>query len=113
MLITSVLYIGLGLTVNQMVDILYVYHMKIGSTMPNNKKRLLTDEQWIISHKALVEASKFVGGQGKLSELLGVSRQAVNRFVKCRRLLPIERAIQIEQITNGKVKKSKLRPDIF
>lgn len=81
--------------------------------MPHFHNKKLTHQQWNISHKALRDAIKIIGSQGKLAKLLGIKRQSITAFISGKANLPIVRAIQIEELTYGKVKKSQLRPDVF
>lgn len=57
----------------------------------------------------LERAIKLAGGVTKLADKLGITSQAISQWDE----VPIIRAIQIERVTNGKVKRHQLRPDIF
>ncbi|MCG8431502.1 MAG: helix-turn-helix domain-containing protein [Candidatus Omnitrophica bacterium] len=57
-------------------------------------------------------ACNILGGQPSLARALGVSTQAVNKWVK-RNFVPPVRAIQIEKATNGQVTRHELRPDLY
>lgn len=60
-------------------------------------------------HQAIDMAAAILGGKGKLCAELGLNRQAVFNWKKSR--IPLKRALQIEQLTQGKVKLTDLRPD--
>ncbi len=61
---------------------------------------------------ALEKAIKIIGNQSSLARLIGVSPQAVQQWVE-KGKPPIERSIDIEEATKGRVKRCELRPDIF
>lgn len=65
------------------------------------------------SLKALHAAIKYCGSQAALAGALGISKQAVNSWVKNRNRLPIDRAIEIERVTERQVLRQDLRPDLF
>ena len=60
---------------------------------------------------ALQSAIDTAGSQTKLASSLGISPQAVQQWVNGFRLVPANRAIEIEILTG--VKRELLRPDIF
>ena len=53
-----------------------------------------------------------VGSQGAVARALGITRQAVTFWVRTGRL-PAERAIELEELTEGRVTREMLRPDLF
>ncbi len=57
-------------------------------------------------------AIDLLGSQTKLAQACGSKQQHVWNWLH-RDDVPIERAIQIEVITNGEVTKEELRPDFF
>lgn len=61
---------------------------------------------------SLERALKAVGGGRKtdIAALLGISPAAVTRW---KDVVPVNRAIEIEEKTGGKVTRYDLRPDIF
>lgn len=59
------------------------------------------------------EACKVVGSQAALAELLDVSENAVSKWVSGRMRITAERAVQIEQATDGQVTRYEIRPDVF
>lgn len=61
--------------------------------------------------EALIRAFEAVGSQAALARKLGIKPQVINNWT--RRGVPIERCASIERATDGKVKRSDLRPDIF
>lgn len=54
---------------------------------------------------------KDLGGPKKLAEALGCSPQAVCKWATTQ--IPADRAVQIEHITDGRIKCRDLRPDLF
>lgn len=61
--------------------------------------------------EALERAIEIAGSQSALADLLKCKVQVVNNWT--RRGVPIERCVDIERATGGKVKRAQLRPDIF
>lgn len=59
---------------------------------------------------ALTRAMEIAGGRAKLAELLGLTPQAISLW---HGTVPSRRAIQIEDITRGRVTRAELRPDFF
>lgn len=55
------------------------------------------------------EAARIVGGTGKLATALGCTRQAICQWDK----VPRGRAVEIELITEGKITRHQMRPDLF
>jgi DNA-binding transcriptional regulator YdaS (Cro superfamily) len=55
------------------------------------------------------EAAEVVGGLPVLADKLGVTRQAIHQWEQ----VPRQRVLDIEMATDGKVSRSKLRPDIY
>jgi DNA-binding transcriptional regulator YdaS (Cro superfamily) len=53
-----------------------------------------------------------LGGQGAMGRALGISRQAVGQWIE-KGACPVERAVEIEELTEGVVTREMLRPDIF
>ena len=64
-------------------------------------------------HKALQSVVDFFGSQASLARELGVKRSTVNSWVHGRNKIPPEAAIKIEKLTNSKVNRKGLRPDLF
>lgn len=62
---------------------------------------------------ALRMAVSLIGSQASLAKQLGVQRSTVNSWIHGRNKIPPEAAIKIEKLTNSKVKKKELRPDLF
>jgi len=56
-------------------------------------------------------AIKHFGSQTKLADALDVSPMVVYQWTK--RKIPTDRAFQIERVSDGLVKVSDLRPDLF
>ncbi|MAM87538.1 MAG: chaperone [unclassified Hahellaceae] len=59
----------------------------------------------------LREAIEQLGGPKRVSELLDCSPQAVCKWMSTQ--IPAERAIQLENVTNGSIKCRDLRPDLY
>ena len=59
--------------------------------------------------KQLQRAIKMLGGGVALATLLGIERQAVWQWKIC----PVKRVLMIEELTDGKVTRYQLRPDIY
>ena len=62
---------------------------------------------------ALERAVEICGGQTGLARACGVKQGHVWNWLRRDKLLPAERAIQIEAATAGAVTREELRPDIF
>ncbi len=61
---------------------------------------------------ALERAIELVGSQAALGDALNVSRAAVNQWKLPGRQVPRAHCLQIERITNGKVRCEDLRADV-
>ena len=59
--------------------------------------------------KAVALAAAMVGGKGELCRQLGLNRQAIHNWSKTR--IPLNRALQIEKLTEGRITLGMLRPD--
>jgi|APSaa5957512576_1039674.scaffolds.fasta_scaffold201868_2 DNA-binding transcriptional regulator YdaS (Cro superfamily) len=57
------------------------------------------------------KAIQYFGTQGELAKQIGISQVAVSKWMK--NGIPPNRAIQIEQLTNGEITRQELRPDFF
>jgi len=57
------------------------------------------------------KAIQHFGTQGELAKQIGISQVAVSKWKK--NGIPPNRAIQIEQLTNGEITRQELRPDFF
>ena len=68
-----------------------------------------------MSHaKALLQkAVDVAGSQSKLAEALGISQQGVSYYLNQAEQVSAELAIAIDKFTNGQIKRSELRPDLF
>ena len=64
-------------------------------------------------NKHIEKAIKLFGGATVLAKKLGISPSFVSEMLRFTKPLPLERALQIEKITDGKVKAKDLRPDIL
>lgn len=65
------------------------------------------------TNEALSRAVEMMGGTCALARLMDIVPSSVSHWVRGRHLMTPQRAIQIEEITKGKVKREELRPDIF
>ena len=61
---------------------------------------------------AVAKACVVVGGQSRLSRVIGVSPATINQWVKGIRPIPEERCPSIEHATSGEVTCEELRPDL-
>lgn len=59
--------------------------------------------------KAKNEAIKKMGGTASAGKMIGISSQAVSQW----KIVPIERVLQMEEATSGRILCSDIRPDIF
>jgi len=57
------------------------------------------------------EFIQYFGNKANIARTFEVTPQAVNSWFV--REVPIKRAIEIEQVTDGVIKREDLRPDIF
>lgn len=62
---------------------------------------------------SLLLALQIAGSQRALAKLAGVSQPAVHKWVKGLSCPGLKASVQIERATNGAVRCSDLRPDIF
>lgn len=60
--------------------------------------------------EAMEEAVRIVGGQSSLASKLGVSAPTVNQWCSGSRPVPAERALQIEELTAGSIRRDVLCP---
>lgn len=60
--------------------------------------------------EAMAEAAKIAGGKAALASLLAVRAPTVSQWCTGARPVPPERALQIEEITAGKVRRAELCP---
>lgn len=60
---------------------------------------------------ALKSAVDYFGSQQAMATALGVSRQQVNAWIK-RGYISASKAIEVEKLTDGSIKKRELRPEI-
>ena len=60
--------------------------------------------------QAAREAARIVGSQTDLARILGVSAPTVSQWCSGDRPIPPPRALQIESVTNGKVKRGDVCP---
>lgn len=62
-------------------------------------------------NEAITKSLRIAGGQTGLARLLGVSRQRVHQWRK-RGAVPLKWAIEIQQVTDGKVRVEDFYPAI-
>jgi DNA-binding transcriptional regulator YdaS (Cro superfamily) len=62
------------------------------------------------SAEAAKEASRLLGSQAEMARLLRVTAPTVNQWCSGERAVPAKRALQIEALTQGQIKKSDLCP---
>lgn len=63
-------------------------------------------------HPAIEKAVKLVGGQAVLAAKLGVSQATVSKWVRRLNAVKLENALEIERITQGRVRAYEIRPDL-
>lgn len=67
----------------------------------------------MLYHRGMIEiikqACKEVGGPKALAELLEVRRQSLYLWDR----VPAERVLSIEKVTDGKIPRHKMRPDLY
>lgn len=62
------------------------------------------------SAEAAKEASRLLGSQAEMARLLRVTAPTVNQWCSGERAVPAKRALQIEVLTQGQIKKADLCP---
>lgn len=62
--------------------------------------------------KDLERAIDEVGGKSKLARAVGVTKQAISKWVR-QRSIPVERVISVSRATGWQVTPHQLRPDIY
>ena len=62
------------------------------------------------SAEAAKEASRLLGSQAEMARLLRVTAPTVNQWCSGERAVPAKRALQIEALTEGQIKKADLCP---
>lgn len=62
------------------------------------------------SADAAKEASRLLGSQAEMARLLQVKAPTVNQWCSGERAVPAKRALQIEVLTEGQIKKADLCP---
>jgi len=62
------------------------------------------------SAEAAKEASRLLGSQAEMARLLRVTPPTVNQWCSGERAVPAKRALQIEALTEGQIKKADLCP---
>ena len=62
------------------------------------------------SAEAAKEASRLLGSQAEMARRLSVSAPTVNQWCSGERSVPAKRALQIEALTNGAVRRHDLCP---
>lgn len=62
-------------------------------------------------NKAIDKAVAIVGSKSELANRLNITRQAVHNWYLTSKV-PVERCIDIEELTNGAVTCEQLRPDL-
>lgn len=62
---------------------------------------------------AIKKAILFFGGTVNLAKQLNVHHASVSKWLYEKRSIPVKYAVQIEYLTDGEIKASDLRSDIF
>jgi DNA-binding transcriptional regulator YdaS (Cro superfamily) len=68
----------------------------------------MTNEQQSVLRALVAE----LGGPSQLAAALSVQPSAVTNWLR-RGIVPPEQCVEIELLTNGRIKREQLRPDIF
>lgn len=76
------------------------------------KVDLLTEEQREGVRRQILKASEICGSQAELARRSGVTYQYINRMIMDG-FVPAEQIVAIERAVFGKVRRHKLRPDLF
>lgn len=63
--------------------------------------------------KYLKDAIKILGGQAIFAERLGLKQPTISTWITVYRRAPAKHAIAIEKLTQGKITRYQLRPDIY
>lgn len=66
----------------------------------------------IISANAIVKAAKMFGSERALAEKIGISRELLHYWKSNKKLLHLDKAIDIYIVTGGEVSIYELRPDL-
>lgn len=64
-------------------------------------------------HPGVRKAVIYFDGVTNLAEKLKIPHSNISRWLYLELKIPIKHAIQIEYLTNGKIKAVELRPDVF
>ena len=64
-----------------------------------------------MQNENVIRAAEIVGSQRSLAEHIGVTPGAVSQWALGLYVVPVERAVQIERVTDGAVTRRDLRPD--
>lgn len=62
---------------------------------------------------ALAKAVRILGGPSKTAKLLKFTPQFMDQLLKDKRRTPVDRCVELENLTNRKVTVEQLRPDLF
>lgn len=63
--------------------------------------------------KPLEKALEILGGQAQTAKILGIAQQTVSAWVNRHKRVSIKYAIPLEKLTEGKVNRHQLRPDVY
>lgn len=64
-------------------------------------------------HPEIERAIEIAGSQPRLAELSGLSQQHISKLLRRQRGISGEVAVAIERATEGKIHRSRLRPDFW
>lgn len=65
----------------------------------------------LVGMNPIQKAIDTLGSQAQMAMALGVRQPTISEWVRGDRPIPVERCVQIEQATNGVVRRWDLRPD--
>lgn len=64
-------------------------------------------------HPEIEQAIEIAGSQPRLAELTGISQQHISKMLRGQRHVSADVALAIERATEGKIGRSRLRPDYW
>ena len=73
----------------------------------------MNDSNGQSEHKGILKAIKVAGSERKLAKALGVERAFIYRLKKGLCDVPVKRVADFIRVTDGKVRKHDLRPDLW
>lgn len=62
---------------------------------------------------AIIRVVEHLGSQRCLAQHLNITQQAVSSWISVAKRVPAEYVLKMEKLTNGKVTRYELRPDLY